>query len=490
MLTPLVIAMPKPMAEALGYPNTPIGFTDIVALAKDPQGWAKFGHPEWGPFRLGKTNPNFSTSGLNFTLSPSTTPPPASRTGLTNEDLARPDVEQLRHDVENAVVHYGDTTLTFLNNWYRADARGTALTYTSAVAVEEKSVIDYNTRQPRRRARTRVRCRARRRCRSWPSTRRKARSSPTTRSSSWTRRGSPPSRQQGAQLFRDFVLQPGEPGQGAAVRLPTGQPAGGRSASRSSPPTASTRTSRKPCSRCPHPTCSSRLLDQWAEQRKPARVLLVIDVSGSMGDPATPGRRATKLELAKQAAIASLGSSRTTTRSGCGSSRPTRRPRPGATPSTWCPSAADRPATAEALAQRIDDLVPHQRHAALRRDRRRLPRRCVEAYDPAKINAVVLLTDGRNEDGTRRRRRPARAAHHEPPRRQRGREHASRCASSPSPTARTPTSSMLRRIAEATNARRLRRQQPVHHQPGVRRRGVELLMAGREGSSAGGPVRR
>ena len=68
MLTPLVIAMPKPMAEALGYPDTPIGFADIVALANDPEGWAAYGHPEWGPFRLGKTNPNFSTSGLNFTI--------------------------------------------------------------------------------------------------------------------------------------------------------------------------------------------------------------------------------------------------------------------------------------------------------------------------------------------------------------------------------------------------------------------------------------
>src|SRR6185503_18594532 len=40
MLTPLVIAMPEPMTQALGYPEEPIGFTDIVALAQDPEGWA------------------------------------------------------------------------------------------------------------------------------------------------------------------------------------------------------------------------------------------------------------------------------------------------------------------------------------------------------------------------------------------------------------------------------------------------------------------
>ncbi len=53
MLSPLVIAMPEPMATALGYPGTPIGFADILALARDAAGWGAFGHPEWGPFRLG-----------------------------------------------------------------------------------------------------------------------------------------------------------------------------------------------------------------------------------------------------------------------------------------------------------------------------------------------------------------------------------------------------------------------------------------------------
>ena len=38
--------------------------------------------------------------------------------------------------------------MTFLNNWFAADARGTALTYASVVAVEEKSVIDYNLGNP------------------------------------------------------------------------------------------------------------------------------------------------------------------------------------------------------------------------------------------------------------------------------------------------------------------------------------------------------
>ena len=57
--------------------RTPSGWADILELARNQQGWAAFGHPEWGPFRLGKTNPNFSTSGLVRARSPRPTPPPA-----------------------------------------------------------------------------------------------------------------------------------------------------------------------------------------------------------------------------------------------------------------------------------------------------------------------------------------------------------------------------------------------------------------------------
>ena len=50
--------------------------------------------------------------------------------------------------VEAATVHYGDTTLTFLDNMYRADQEGRGLTYASAVAVEEVSIIAYNRGDP------------------------------------------------------------------------------------------------------------------------------------------------------------------------------------------------------------------------------------------------------------------------------------------------------------------------------------------------------
>ena len=147
MRTPLVIAMPKPMAQALGWPGTPIGYADILALAQNPSGWGAKGHPEWGPFKLGKTNPNFSTSALSATIAQYYAATQKT-TGLSLEDLGQPQVDAFARGVESSVVHYGDITLTFLNNLYRSDQRGASLTYVSAVAVEEKSVIDYNQGNP------------------------------------------------------------------------------------------------------------------------------------------------------------------------------------------------------------------------------------------------------------------------------------------------------------------------------------------------------
>ena len=147
MRTPLVIAMPRPMAQALGWPDAQIGYADILALAQDPNGWGAKGHPEWGPFKLGKTNPNFSTSALSATIAQYYAATQKT-TGLSLEDLGQPQVDAFARGVESSVVHYGDITLTFLNNLYRSDRRGASLTYVSAVAVEEKSVIDYNQGNP------------------------------------------------------------------------------------------------------------------------------------------------------------------------------------------------------------------------------------------------------------------------------------------------------------------------------------------------------
>ena len=136
-----------PMAEALGWPDTPIGWTEIRALANNPEGWASVGHPEWGDFKLGKTNPNISTSGLAATIGQLVAATGRS-SDLTSADIADPEVRQALADTENAVAHYGDTTLTFAASLLAADDVGQGLKYVGAVALEAKSVADYNAGNP------------------------------------------------------------------------------------------------------------------------------------------------------------------------------------------------------------------------------------------------------------------------------------------------------------------------------------------------------
>ncbi len=62
--TAIGISMWKPMAEAMGWPDEGIGWGDIIELAADPEGWGRYGHPEWGQFKFGHTHPGASNTGL------------------------------------------------------------------------------------------------------------------------------------------------------------------------------------------------------------------------------------------------------------------------------------------------------------------------------------------------------------------------------------------------------------------------------------------
>ena len=395
MRTPLVIAMPKPMADALGYPAKSIGFADIVKLAKDDQGWAAHGHPEWGPFRLGKTNPNYSTSGFNFTIAQYYAATGKTR-DLTTEDLARPDVEQFAKDVESAVVHYGDITLTFLNNWFRADARGTALTYASAVAVEEKSVIDYNSGNPdgvldpgETPRVPKVPLVA-----IYPTEGTLFSDSPfIVLDAPWVT----PEQRQAAELFRTFALtpdvqakvlkfgfRPGNPD------VPVGSPIEAKFGVDAAKPDATLDV--------PQPQVLTGILDRWASNRKTARVLLVIDVSGSMGDPADGSGGDTKLELAKRAAASALDQFQPGDQVGLRIFSTGLAKDPNITSIDLVPVAPMQEGQPGKIRSAIENLVP-QHGTPLYLAAAESYTAMADKYDPAAINAVVLLTDGVNDDG-------------------------------------------------------------------------------------------
>ncbi len=298
--TPLVIAMPRPMAETLGWPDKQIGWKDLAALADSPKGWAQEGHPEWGRFKLGKTNPYYSTSGLNATIA-SYYAATGLSSDLTVKDLRNPRTRQFVKNLESSVVHYGDTTLTFLSNMAREAARGQGMTYVSAVTVEEKSVLDYNRGNPTGNPETLgdepppsvplvavypsdgtlisdnpwLVLDA-----SWVSAQQRAAASDFL---SWVREPDQQRRFTEAG-FRTFEGVPGD-----VIRPEDGLlPAGAK-------------TVLAP----PSPTVLAALQNSWDDLRKRAHVLMIMDISGSMGEP-VPAAGANKLQIAQEAAIGAL----------------------------------------------------------------------------------------------------------------------------------------------------------------------------------------
>ena len=67
--SPIGLAMWRPMAEALGWPDRPIGWQTIVDLAADPDGWGRYGHSEWGRLKLGHPHPKYSSAGMLYLTS-------------------------------------------------------------------------------------------------------------------------------------------------------------------------------------------------------------------------------------------------------------------------------------------------------------------------------------------------------------------------------------------------------------------------------------
>lgn len=394
MLTPLVIAMPKPMASTLGYPDKPVSWADILRLARDPQGWAALGHPEWGPFRLGKTNPNFSTSGLSALIAQNYAAVGKSK-DLTNEDLTNPATGDFNRGIESSVVHYGDITMTFLNNWYRADRRGTALTYASAVAVEEKSVIDYNAGNPDgeldpgeepRKPKTPL-------VAIYPTEGTLYSDSPFfILDAPWVSA----EEKAAARRFQDFVQRP----ENQERVLEFGfRPANPKVAVAAPIITKNGVDPNQPATllEVPEPKVMVNLLDQWAQNRKTARVLIVLDVSGSMGDAAGADTDETKLELAKRAAIGALDDFKDDDQVGLrifSTNLGQNEDRNFLDLVPIGPIGANR----EMLKRQIDNLIPTN-GTPLFDVARSAYQDVLGGYDESLINAVLLLTDGHNDDG-------------------------------------------------------------------------------------------
>jgi len=136
LLSPVVIAMWKPMAEAIGWGKKPIGWADILALARSQKGWDAYGYPQWGRFKFGHTHPQFSNSGL-ISLFAEVYAGSGKTAGLTLADVNKAHTADFLSGIEKSVVHYGSSTGFFGRQMFLSGPQ-----YLSAAVLYESMVIE------------------------------------------------------------------------------------------------------------------------------------------------------------------------------------------------------------------------------------------------------------------------------------------------------------------------------------------------------------
>ncbi|MFF5624846.1 substrate-binding domain-containing protein [Microbacterium sp. NPDC012755] len=393
--TPVVFGMPEPMAKALGWPNTPISITDLSKLCQDPDGWGSVGKDIWGAFKISKTNPNTSTTGLSTILMQS------YEASGKSADLTSADVDaaaDFSRVFEECVIHYGDTTGNVLSTLYDETQNGSnGSAYVSAVALEETSLLNYNQGNPDSHTvqpgetlvppKTKL-------VAVYPAGGSMWSDNPVTvLGADWVT----PEQRTAGEAFAAF-LQTTE----AQKILPT---YGFRPLDESVPLgklfTANYGVDPdQPAVTLPKPDVDviSTAIDQWTQVRKPSSVLELIDISGSMDDPIGDGR--SRLDGAIQGAQTTLDHFRPTDEVGV-----------WAFTTGISSDAGDgiqvlRDVTAlgadgEKLDSSLDDLHYAQRNGTPLYDA------ILTAYEamskraePGRINAIVVLSDGEDTDST------------------------------------------------------------------------------------------
>ena len=381
--SPLVIAMPKPMAEAMGWPAKDIGWTDIFDLAQDPRGWERYGHPEWGRFKLGKTSPLSSTSGLHALIATyyaaggkADGPAPESRT------------LSFMRTVENSVVHYGDTVATYLKDLLACDDRGQAEQCVSAIAIEEKQVWDYNRGNPasdvpvpKGAVPPRV-----------PLVAIYPREGTLIANHPYVVLTADDVKRRAAQGFLEYLqgTQAQTRFQSFALRGYKGDPGPEITKTNYLDP-------GKPSAEyhLPVPAVIADIQGTWRTAlRKPARVLLVVDVGGSMGDRVA-GTSKTKLDVAKESASTALDGFESADDVGLWAFSSTSGAEP---PFREFVPLGPISAQKSILKHAIEMLNIQGPHKALYTTLDAAVSWMHARYDSARINAVVVLTDGGNDD--------------------------------------------------------------------------------------------
>ncbi|MBF9129949.1 extracellular solute-binding protein, partial [Plantactinospora sp. S1510] len=343
-----------------------------------------FGRPEWGRFTFGKDNPNLSTSGLAATIA--TYYAAVNRSSdLTRADLADPGVTGFVRQIEANVSHYSDDVVDLLRNLAEADLVGGGVSTDdmSAIVMQEELVHLYNEGElsPRQQGEER------------------GRRPNVPLVAVYPKEGTfnldhpfvvlPSADEEQRAAAADFLAFLTEDTQQESFarlgfRDHERRAAAGLLASVGAEPTGGL-TYFEP----PDPTVVEAMLDGWSTLRKKANILIALDTSGSM--EAAVGER-TRFQVASAAAAKGLALLNAEDRVGLWSFSSETKRSDGPYREEVRLGAFDR----KRINSRIADLHV-EGGTALYTTVRNAHRHMLERYDPTRINAVVVLTDGKNE---------------------------------------------------------------------------------------------
>lgn len=136
--SPLVIAMWRPIAEALGWPGRSLGWLDIGSLAADPSAWAYYSGGQFGPtLRMGHTHPGLSGSGTS-TLLAIVQAAQSKPEAVTVEEIQQPIVQASVSAFEGSVSWFSTST-----DQLGQTMRQRGVGYLGAAVMYENTVIQY-----------------------------------------------------------------------------------------------------------------------------------------------------------------------------------------------------------------------------------------------------------------------------------------------------------------------------------------------------------
>jgi Ca-activated chloride channel homolog len=277
--SPVVIAMPKPRAEALGWPRRPLGWTDMVGFARGVT-WAKLGHPEWDPTRIAVPDPTRSTAGMLAVL---TFLDPDNDQQLSNPELIgglllSQLVTEQPPEIDGVLRAYGEAKAS------EKDAK-----LVSAFPVLERDLAGYSAGKP---AVPLVPV--------YPKEGTALADHPyAVLKAPWVDQ----TRQRAAADFLAFARGPA--GQRAFAEAGFRDPARSARGATRLAADKGFQLELTGLQRQPAGPSLTQLLGMWTVMQRPNNALVVLDVSGSMND-LVPGTKGTRLELVRKAAAAGV----------------------------------------------------------------------------------------------------------------------------------------------------------------------------------------